>query len=212
MSGYTAIVPVKPWALAKGRLALPQAARQRVARAFTLDVLDVLQASDSVRHIVIVSAERELLDARGQGVTVLEDRPLLSCNGLNKAIFMGRYWALSRRRGSPVVVVPADLPALDTESLEGALRSLGGWDQAFIPDAGGTGTTLLAASCPIGLRPMYGDWSAKEHLIRGARAVDWVDERARCDIDTVEDLVHAQHLGLGSHTAAALRASPLREG
>ncbi len=210
MNGWTAIVPVKPWALAKSRLALPSAEREQMARAFTLDVLEVLISSESIRHVIIVSAEQELLEARGHGMTVLADRPLLSCDGLNDAVVAGGYWALSRRRESPVVVVPGDLPALNVESLEGALELLSPWEQAFVPDARGAGTTLLAASRPSALQPMYGVWSAKQHRIRGARAVETVDERVRCDVDTVEDLAHVKHLGVGRHTAAALRNALVR--
>jgi 2-phospho-L-lactate guanylyltransferase len=202
VSGWTAIVPVKRWALAKSRLARDEDMRGRLARAFALDVLHELGRSAQVEAIVIVSAEAGLAPIAWRlGATVIVDRPLRSGNGLNLAIDAGRHWALARRPGDPVVVVPTDLPAMSAETLDNFLGSLGRRPRCFVPDAAGTGTTLLCAERPGDLDPAYGIGSALAHEARGHVARPDADARLRRDVDTVDDLAQARLLGLREESA-----------
>jgi 2-phospho-L-lactate guanylyltransferase len=109
----TVIVPVKPWHLSKSRLEVGAVARRLLASAFTLDVLEVVGASTHAAEVIVVTAEPELsaapvcLDAR-----FVADRPSVSRDGLNSAIAIGLRCAARWRPDSPVLVLPADLPAL----------------------------------------------------------------------------------------------------
>ena len=71
-----------------------------------------------------------------------------------------------------------------------------------MPDAAGTGTTLLTARPGVALAPAFGVGSAARH------AADSVALEGggglRNDVDTAADLVAAGALGLGAATAAAL--------
>lgn len=206
MTGWTAILPVKPWSLAKSRLRLGDDDRRRMARAFSLDVLDVLLSSESVAKVIVVSAEVELgAIARRAGATVLVDRPLLSPGMLNRAVDAGRRYAYVGRDQKPIVVVPGDLPAMTVSVLDHALQRLGSHDRAYVPDSLGTGTTLLAAARPSLLVPSYGPWSARSHSTGGYATVIDVDPRCRRDVDTATDLAAARHLGAGPRTLDALR-------
>lgn len=205
MSGYTVVYPVKPWRLGKSRLALDAGPRQELARAFALDVLDVLSAVDAVEHVLVVSDEGELrAEANRIGATALSDRALISNDSLNDAIRAGVRWAVARRPTSPTVVVPSDLPALTPEALAAALASGSAFERAFVPDAWSRGTTLLMVQDPTQLQPAYGDHSARRHAAAGYRELPDVDARVRTDVDTIEQLRVARHLGLGSRSLAVV--------
>jgi 2-phospho-L-lactate guanylyltransferase len=103
-------------------------------------------------------------------------------------------------------VLTADLPALRPAELEAALRvaaSVPG--RAFVPDAPGTGTTLLAAPPGVSLDPRFGPESAARHLASRARRLEGDWPSLRRDVDTAADLAEAERLGLGPHTAALRR-------
>lgn len=215
MTGWTAVVPVKPWGLAKSRLDLHDDDRMRLARAFSLDVLDVVLAARSVDRVVVVTAENELgAIARNAGATVVVDRPMLARGLLNPAIDSARQWAQVNAADAPLVVVPGDLAALTAPVLDETLAELGGQERSFVPDASGRGTTLLAASRPELVVPAYGPRSAMHHSDAGYRAMPHLDHRVRRDVDTAADLAEARRLGVGPHTTAALdeMASAIREG
>lgn len=201
MTAWTAIVPVKPWRLAKSRLGLPDHQRVALARAFALDVLETV-AEAGVARIVVVTAEESLaLHARSMGATVLRDRPLMAPGMLNCAIDQGRRRAAHDARAHPVVVVPSDLPAMTPAVLAQTLHELASHDKGHVPDASGVGTTLLAAARPSLLVPLYGTNSCRRHDADGSFMVPHVDPRVRRDVDLQSDLAEATRLGLARHTA-----------
>lgn len=199
MTGWTVIVPAKPWHLAKTRLQLRN--RAELARAFTLDVLEVVTATPGVERVVVVSAERELIGlARSHGADVVADRPLLARNGLDLAVDLGRRWAARSAPRDPVAVVPGDLPSLTPTSLEHAMHLLAAHERAFIPDLGGGGTTLTAATSPHALTTRYGPGSETRHARAGLAVVDDVAATVRRDVDVLSHLAQAHGLGLRPHT------------
>jgi 2-phospho-L-lactate guanylyltransferase len=205
MMPWTAIMPVKPWALSKTRLKVSDVDRVCLARAFARDVLDVLAASDRVDQIIVVTAEPEMRSfAAVAGALVVTDRPLLGSDMLNQAVWAGGRWAAARAPGSPAVVVPADLASLSVSALDSALDLMLKQPQGFVPDAAGSGTTMISAADPAGLVPRYGDQSATRHSGAGLHPVLGVDPRVRRDVDNQVDLQMARRLGVGRYTAAAL--------
>lgn len=205
MTGWTAIIPLKPSGLAKSRLLVEPDLREQLAAAFALDVLDVVAATDEIDHVLVVTADVMLAaHARSLGMMTLADRPIMTADGLNEAVMMGRSWAVRRWPSSPVVAVLGDLPAMRPQLLSDALTELGRTERSFVPDLQGTGTTLSAAVDPNLLRPLFGDRSAFRHGADGVRTVIDVDERLRRDVDTVADLAHVQLLGVGPSTDGVL--------
>jgi 2-phospho-L-lactate guanylyltransferase len=201
----TVIVPVKPWHLSKSRLEVGAVARRLLARAFTLDVLEVVGASRHVGAVIVVTAEPELPAARMRLDTrFVPDRPSLSRDGLNSAIAIGFRAAAQWRPDSPILVLPADLPALTSHVLDETVDLMSVHDSAFVPDASGDGTTMSWGASPEHLKVAYGRGSALRHSAQGARALLEADVRARLDVDTVGDLALARRLGLGIRTAGAL--------
>lgn len=213
MTGWTAVVPVKRWALAKTRMDGGVQMRESLARAFAFDVVAVLSEVVSIEALVIVTDERGLASfGRQLGASIVEDRALLSADPLNRAVGLGRSHAAAIRPHSPIVVVPADLPALTARTMDQALQVLTGWESSFVPDASGVGTTLLAASAPSLLRPAYGPASARLHVAQGAKMIVDVDPRVRRDVDTVQHLQDAEALGLGPRTTAVVEDLLARSG
>jgi 2-phospho-L-lactate guanylyltransferase len=204
MTTWTAIVPIKPWAIAKARLDLLPQHRKELARAFSLDIIDAVTSADRVGAVVIVSAERGVQAlARTLNAAIVEDRPLLEADPLNRAVMLGAHWGRAMRPQSPVVVVPADLPAMSAAALDDALVQLEEHRSAFVPDRRGTGTTLLAARRPHQMRVAFGAASASEHRRLGHVPIASTDPAVRCDVDVLADLEAARSYGLGRHTLHA---------
>ncbi len=202
MTGWTVIVPAKPWHLAKSRLRT--ARRPELARAFVLDLLDVLESTDEVGRIVLVSAEPELhAEARRRDLALVADRAVSTLGRLNTAVAVGRHWAVAHAPTAPVAVLPADLPCLTPGSLSTVLRALAPHARAYVPDYGRGGTTLVTAQVPARLRSAYGPGSAARHARLELHGVIDAPIEARRDVDTVEDLAAALALGVGPRTRAA---------
>jgi 2-phospho-L-lactate guanylyltransferase len=129
--------------------------------------------------------------------------------GLNRAVGHGAGQLAGAGRW--LAALAADLPALRPDELARALRAAAhprpgsGPRRGFVPDAGGTGTTLLAAPPGVPLAPRFGPGSAARHAASGARRLDGDWPSLRRDVDTAADLAAAERLGLGPSTAARLR-------
>ena len=204
MTAWTAIIPVKPWALAKLRLDVSSEHRYALARAFSLDVLRCVVDTPGIGQIIGVTAEPEFqAEARTAGAVTLTDRPLLSSDPLNDAIRLGRSWALVNDPDRPIIVIPADLPSLTIGALAETLGRMSECAASFVVDGDGSGTTLLSAVTPRLLRPAYGTDSAHQHTVAGIEPMRDVDPRVSRDVDTLFDLSCALELGLGVETTLA---------
>lgn len=195
----TAVVPVKPLALAKSRLALPVEQRRALALAFALDTVAALSGSPCVAAIVVVTADPDVERClQGQPVHLVRDTGV----GLLPAVAAGCRVAASRWPGAGVAVVPADLPCLSCDDVTQVLHLAQRAEGAFVPDRAMTGTTFVV--CPPG-RPMvarYGPGSAARHWALGLESLDDAPAGARQDVDDLADLWAAAALGLSARTAA----------
>ncbi|CAM5746425.1 2-phospho-L-lactate guanylyltransferase [Streptomyces afghaniensis] len=201
---WTLVVPLKPLAQAKSRLAdtADDGLRPDLALAFAQDTVAAALACPAVRDVAVVTddarAGRELA---ALGAEIIPDEP---GSGLNAALAHGAEAVRSARPGSCVAALNADLPALRPPELARVLDAAAEFPRAFLPDAAEIGTTLLAAAPGRPLFPAFGIDSRARHRASGAvelsvAAVDSV----RQDVDTGDDLRTALALGVGPHTAAA---------
>lgn len=197
----TAVVPVKRLARAKSRLALPPDQREALALAFALDTISALSESPLVSGVLVVTADPVVRRCAQQ--SALQVVPDVG-TGLLPAVRAGCRAAATSWPGVGVVVVPADLPCLRAEDVTHVLQSARTADGAFVPDREGTGTTLLVTAPGRAAVAQYGPASAARHRVLGLRSLDDASVRARHDVDTLEDLVLAETLGLGPETAAQL--------
>jgi 2-phospho-L-lactate guanylyltransferase len=207
-SGIGAVVALKAGEFVKSRLApLPQPLRQRLAWTMAVDTLRALV--EAVDAVVVVSDQpalrhRLLRAGLGNVEVVPEGRPV----GMNEALRLGadRVRAIGLPR---VLACVGDLPALRPASVRVVVDGAAAHGRAYLPDASGTGTTMLLAGDGVELAPHFQGRSAAAHHSSGATAL--TDARlavpvpdARRDVDTEVDLADAAGLGLGRATGALL--------
>jgi 2-phospho-L-lactate/phosphoenolpyruvate guanylyltransferase len=201
---WSLVIPLKPLALAKSRLAdtAADALRPGLALAFAVDTVTAALACTAVRDVAVVTndelAGRELA---ALGARIVPDDPRA---GLNAALAHAAAAVRATLPDSAVAALNADLPALRPPELARVLDAAAQFPRAFLPDAAAIGTTLLAVAPGHELLPAFGPDSRARHRASGATelrptAVDSV----RQDVDTGEDLRAALALGVGPRTAAA---------
>ena len=199
-SAFTVIMPMKAWDRAKSRLHVEPAARRALAEAFARDTLAGVLACPYVAEVVVVTrGDLVIDDVASAGARVIQepvDRPI---DTLGSAIRHGIAWAAEHRPYAPLAVVPSDLPALTADALGGLLVAASAHPFAFVADANGDGTTILTSRTPDLMRSGYGPGSAERHRSYGAYELTAADA-LRQDVDTLDDLVAADRLGLGQHT------------
>ncbi|WP_225811780.1 2-phospho-L-lactate guanylyltransferase [Streptomyces spinosus] len=201
---WTLVIPLKPLARAKSRLAdtADDGVRPGLALAFAQDTVAAAVACPAVSDVAVVTddelAGRELA---ALGARIVPDTP---GSGLNAALAHGAAVVRAVRPGAAVAALNADLPALRPAELSRVLATASQFPRAFLADAAALGTTLLAAAGDRELRPAFGIDSRARHRASGAveLALTGVDS-VRQDVDTAADLRAALALGVGPHTAAA---------
>lgn len=199
----TVVVPIKPLVFAKSRVALPAEHRQALALAFALDTISALSVSPLVAGVLVVTSDRILAcRLRQHPVRVIPDEGA----GLGLAVHGGLRVATSWKPTTGVAVVPADLPCLRADDVTWAIAAALTADGAFVPDRSTTGTTLLIY--PPGRRAVacYGPGSAAKHRSLDLLPLYGAPDRARHDVDTLEDLRVARRLGLGPETSDVVSA------
>ncbi|MGC5037946.1 2-phospho-L-lactate guanylyltransferase [Streptomyces sp. DT190] len=200
---WTLVVPLKPLAQAKSRLAdtADDGLRPDLALAFAQDTVAAALACPAVRDVAVVTddarAGRELA---ALGAAIIADEP---GGGLNAALAHAAAAVRLSRPASPVAALNADLPALRPRELSRVLDTAAEFPRAFLPDAAAMGTTLLAAAPGRALRPAFGTGSRARHRASGAVELSLTGvDSVRQDVDTGDDLRSALALGVGPHTAA----------
>lgn len=207
------VVPVKPLPRAKTRLrgaadggvgALD--AHLRLALALARDTVAAAVAATRVRSVLVISSDPAVaIETGALGVEVATDPG----RGLNGALRHGARLLRERDRGAAVGALQADLPALAPADLDHAVAAAerhfaAGQDRVFVPDAPGTGTTLLLAAPGRDLAPRFGGPSAAAHTASGAVPLADALPGLRRDVDTAADLADAARLGLGRWTRAVV--------
>ena len=204
------VLPVKRLGAGKTRLrgALPAVSHERLALALALDTVAAALDCPEVAVARVVTDDPLVAQASARlGADVVPDLPDA---GLNAALLygLGRQPAgigvpPGGRAAAPAAALTADLPALRAAELAAALRAAQAANQlAFVPDAAGTGTTLLAAPAGVAMCPRFGPGSAAAHTAGGALALAGEWPSLRRDVDTAADLAAAVRLGVGRHTRA----------
>ena len=200
MTSFVALVPVKPLAVGKSRLAgLPDDLRIAYARAFALDTVAACLSAEAVAGVIAVTDDFRFageVSAEFPDCVVLPDGV---SGDLNASLVQASLEAVRRWPGHGVAAICADLPALRPDELSRVLEAVG--TTGFVPDAQGTGTSVYAARDSADFQPLFGHGSAAAHERQGATRLegDWASVRQ--DVDEVADLGRALLLGVGPHTA-----------
>jgi 2-phospho-L-lactate/phosphoenolpyruvate guanylyltransferase len=208
---WSVVVPAKRLAAAKTRLApltaslddrAPTGHRELVL-ALLADTVAAARASPAVEQVLVVTDEPlAVAVVTALGARTVGDEP---DRGLNAALAHGARQARIGS-GGPVAALSSDLPALRPAELTGALLAAAAVPRAFVADAEGSGTTLLAVR-EGDLDPRFGPGSAAAHAAGGAVPLvgDWPGLRQ--DVDTPADLHAACWLGVGPRTTGFLEAT-----
>lgn len=208
---WSLVVPLKPLAVAKSRLAgAVGAVRPALALAFALDTVAAALACEQVADVTVVTDDpTAAAQLAALGALVAADVPGA---GLNAALRYGAERIRERLPRSPVAALNGDLPALRPAELASVLsEAVRARTRAFLADAAGVGTTLLAAPAGLALSPAFGGPSRARHLASGAREITLPGvPSVRRDVDTADDLRAARALGLGPRTAAFFAAGDER--
>ena len=198
---FVALVPVKPPALGKSRLAgLPGHVRRDLAEAFAEDTVAAALATRAMERVLVVTDDSRF--ARHLGTALSCDVIPDGVGGdLNGTLVQAAREATRRWPDLTPVALCADLPALRADDLGSALDAWRPDAPGFVTDEAGTGTTLFVAD-PPGFAPRFGESSRTAHLAGGAREIPGALRTLRRDVDDVTDLGRAMLLGVGPQTAA----------
>lgn len=188
---WTIVVPAKGTAAAKSRLGCHPGLAQAIA-------LDTVAAALPMGRVIVITSAAASADFRALGAETTYDPG----QGLSAAVIHGIESAGPNR----VAVLQGDLPALTSMELEAALWLAAATELAFVPDATGTGTTLITALDPARHRPAFGEGSRAAHSAAGYVELD-IEETSglRSDVDTWADLERLEWR-LGTRTAEALES------
>jgi len=203
---WTVVVAVKPLRRAKSRLApLPPTRRAQLALAMALDTIAAARTCPLVAAVVVVTSDATVAtEAARLGASVTPDEP---AQGLNAAFCRGLQ---SLSADAAAALLMGDLPALRCDDVERALSEVDAIIDGVgvVPDAHGTGSTMLASRRAQLLRPAFGPASFARHVDAGAIAIQRADINGlRQDVDEVADIDAVLRLGVGTHTAAVLAAA-----
>jgi 2-phospho-L-lactate/phosphoenolpyruvate guanylyltransferase len=204
---YAVLVPVKPLAVAKSRLAaLGDQPRRDLAAAFAADTVSAALAGELVARVLVVTDDHVLARAlRELGVDVIPD----GTTDLNGTLVQAAAEMHRREPSLRLAALTADLPALKPAELDLALEAADADRMSFVADQERSGTTVLLAPDVATFRPSFGPGSRHRHLTAGAHEIDGIDVPGlRRDVDDPDALAEAVRLGVGPRTslvATALR-------
>ncbi len=205
LSHTVVIVPVRSLSGAKSRLGEPLDAEERadLVMALLRQTVGAALAAGRVARVVVVSMDRELLDsARDMGAATLLQRT----SGLNEGLDEAR--SAAGAKATAIVVLPADLPGVAASAIdrlaEAAERAAAAVPErpvvVLVPDRHGSGTNALLVMPPDAITFRFGEGSREAHraaaTIAGATYLE-LDGPLSFDVDTAEDLLEADMLGLG---------------
>lgn len=196
-----AVIPVKPFNLAKTRLAntLPPHEREQLAEELFRHTLQTVMAVTELSGVLVVSRDTHVLAlARSyKAHTVAEDKSVTP--DLNVALTRGSHAAVLQG-ASAILVLPADLPLIAEEDIR-AIIDLARYDGMMViaPDRRDQGTNALLVTPPHIIPYQFGDDSYVKHCdaarSAGATVKTYRSERVQLDIDTPDDLhFYQQHL------------------
>lgn len=161
--GACALIAIKERLHCKTRLAgaLAAPARVELVRSMLAAVLSAAGGARTVRHIIVVSPERDSVPAE---IPVLAD----SGECLNSALTQA-HRVLREFGCREVVMLPADLPTITAAEIDALVRAGRRGGFAIAPDAAGVGTNALCLVSAHPFRFQFGLGSQRLHLEEAQR-------------------------------------------
>lgn len=194
---YVVLVPVKPPAIGKSRLAeLGDEERRELAAAIALDTVEACRGAALVDQVLGITDDAGFAARLAEiGCATIPDGLSEDLNGTL------RLAAAEAHRRWPELVPAAvlgDLPALSSAELDEALGGVRPGEAAYVADADDVGTTLYTAAYDA-FTPRFGAGSAAAHGAT-ARPLEGDLPGLRRDVDDLGDLRQAWAFGVGPRT------------
>lgn len=187
-----AVVPVKPFRLAKQRMAGAASARvrSRLARAMLADVLDELRRSQRLAGVIVVTRDpAAACIARRHGAEVRLDP---DDRALTPAVAHTARWLAGSGRGG-MFVVHGDVPGISAREVDAVLAAHGdGAGLTIVPSLDGRGSNGVLLTPPDRVALFFGQDSCARNLL--AACITGLVPRVRplpgigLDLDTPDDL------------------------
>ena len=186
-----AIIPVKPLARAKSRLAraLKAPTRAALVRSIFSRTLDVIAQVERIGGTIVVSRDLTILElARQRHASALME----SDSGLNPAITQAAQWAVQHHARS-ALIIPVDLPLITSADLDEMInRAEEERCIVIAPDRHEDGTNVLLVRPPDMIHFAYGASSFNAHraqaIERGLIVHEYRSPTTAFDIDVPDDL------------------------
>ncbi len=186
-----AIIPIKPLRRGKSRLAtvLSEEERKILNQNLLVKTIKCLNEVNEIDQILVVSYDpNALMISREYGVrTIQEGRHTNINNALRKGTLAAQAFKVSS-----ILILPADLPYIDSHAVQGLLSRLSQPPEIVIaPDRKMNGTNALLMQ-PIGILDYdFGQWSFRKHIEQAERKKIRVEiynnEKLAFDLDEPED-------------------------
>ena len=199
--GVWVIVPVKPLNQAKTRLSqvLSPEERQQLAETMLRHVLGVVQHVPQLMGTLVISRDNKALTiAREYGARTVQESGAPELN----AALMRATQVISRMNGSAILILPADLPLIVQEDVQGIIH-MGESEPSVViaTDQHHDGTNALFIRPPGLFDYAYGPGSFRRHMEKareaGAEVHVYQSERLSLDIDMPADLKFYSELSQG---------------
>lgn len=164
-----AVVPVKPFHLAKQRLAdaWPPALRGELARLMLADVLATLRQAAGIAGVVVVTRDPDAAElARAHGAEIFAE----AAGGLNAAVRSAAYRLAREGRGG-MLALPGDIPGITVQEIQTLLaQHRRPYGLTLVPSHDRRGTNALLLTPPDALAPAFGEDSFARHFLAGRAA------------------------------------------
>lgn len=197
-----AVVPAKPFHLAKQRLArsFSPAERRVLAEAMLDDVLTVLTRVESLSGILVVTRDsRAAARARQRGAFVLREPESAD---LSAAVAVAASY-LSALGCAAMLAVHGDVPGITADEVRRLIDTRSERSFTIVPAHDGGGSNAIL-SCPPQAVPLYFGWNSCERNLAAARAAGLEPEVLRLP-GIALDLDHPQDVRAYTAQARALR-------
>ena len=190
-----AIIPVKPLKNAKSRLSpvLQPDQRFELAQAMLRHVLSVTMSVRQVTGVLVISRDTKALAiARESGAKTLQEGAMSNLNpALMRATMVVQSW-----RADAVLVLPADLPFINSQDIRGMIGLAVDRSIVIATDGASDGTNALLVRPPGAIEFQYGPGSFQRHIgsarAAGLQAFTYESDRLALDIDLPDDLATYQ--------------------
>lgn len=161
------IIPIKPFAEAKSRLATTfgPAQRAEIAERLARRVLSTVKTAGLDAIVVTCDPQARILAAEAGALIVDEHMRA----GLNAAWCLGIEEA-ARLGLEAVILLPADLPHVDASDLHAVLNRPGADGVVIAPSHDSDGTNAMCIPIPTPFAPSYGPRSFERHARAALRA------------------------------------------